>query len=311
MFGAFLGIGQQFGFQRLVRLGRGAARAGAGQGADGDAAVLQPDQDLWTGAGQLEIDVVEEEEIGRRIAATQRTIEGEGVLAPRRREAVGQHDLEDVAGGDVVLGLGHHGVEAGGVDGRMEVGRRHRLGLALDRQRAAQAILEVVKARDGGGEGGGGGRAAVGIGRSDQDDLVLHGIEDGDQRRPRHDGVGQVQRVGVRRAQWLQQPHHVVAEDAEQARGHGRQVVGQVEPGGRDQGAQGVQRGSVFGGEAVGEDGLAARHFRLAVTAAPDDVGGQGDDRIAAVDRAAFDRLQQAGVGPSVTDLEEGRDGRL
>ncbi|MNN64503.1 hypothetical protein D3C81_1799450 [compost metagenome] len=140
---------------------------------------------------------------------------------------------------------------------------------------------------------------------------MLHRIEDGDQRRPRHDGVGQVQRIGIGRAQRLQQTHHVVAEDAEKAGGHGRQVVGQVELGGGDQGAQGVQRGPVFGGEAVGEDGLAPRHLGLAVAAAPDDVGGQGDDRIAAVDCAAFDRLQQAGVGTPVSDLEEGRDGRL
>ncbi|MNS95596.1 hypothetical protein D3C72_1298630 [compost metagenome] len=150
VFGAFLGVGQKLGFKRLVGLGRGAARTGAGQGTDGDTTVLQPDQDFGAGPGQLEIDVVEEEEIGRRIAPTQRAIEGEGVLAPRRREAVAEDDLEDVARRDVVLGLGDHGVEALGVDRRMEVGRGQGLGLALDRQRAAQAVFEVVQARDGG-----------------------------------------------------------------------------------------------------------------------------------------------------------------
>jgi len=150
---------------------------------------------------------------------------------------VRQHDLEDVAGGDVVLGPRHHAAEGGLIDGGVEVGRRNGLDLALDRQGAAQAVLEILQPGLGGGVGLSRVRHRVGIGGGDQDDLVLHRIEDGDQRRTRHDGVGQVQRVRVGRAQRLQQAHHVIAEHAEQTGGHGGQVSGQLELRRRDQGA--------------------------------------------------------------------------
>ena len=46
MFGAFLGVGQQFAFECLIFLVRRAAAAGAGEGADGDDAVAQADEDF-------------------------------------------------------------------------------------------------------------------------------------------------------------------------------------------------------------------------------------------------------------------------
>ena len=52
-------------------------------------------------------------------------------MAQRRRKALGQHHLDDVAGGDVLLGLAHHVLEAllgeVGVQGRPRR-RRQRLG---------------------------------------------------------------------------------------------------------------------------------------------------------------------------------------
>jgi hypothetical protein len=56
-------------------------------------------------------------------------------------------------------------------------------------------------------------------------DLVAHGIEDGNQRRTGQDGVGQVQRIRIGRAQRLEQTDHVIAEDPEQAGGHRRQLA--------------------------------------------------------------------------------------
>ena len=62
--GPLLGIGQQLGLEGAV-LGRGlAAGAGARQRPDGDAAVLEPDEDLRAGSRQLEAAEVEEEQIG-------------------------------------------------------------------------------------------------------------------------------------------------------------------------------------------------------------------------------------------------------
>ena len=46
MFGALFGIGQQISLQRLVLFDGGAAFAGAGDGADGDLAVAQADQNF-------------------------------------------------------------------------------------------------------------------------------------------------------------------------------------------------------------------------------------------------------------------------
>ena len=44
--GAFLGVGDEFLLERTVLLGRGAARASASEGPDGNLAVSQPDQDF-------------------------------------------------------------------------------------------------------------------------------------------------------------------------------------------------------------------------------------------------------------------------
>ena len=54
MFGPFLLVGQQVGLQRAVLFGRGAALAGAGDGADGHFAVAQADEDFGAGADRPE-----------------------------------------------------------------------------------------------------------------------------------------------------------------------------------------------------------------------------------------------------------------
>ncbi len=140
---------------------------------------------------------------------------------------------------------------------------------------------------------------------------MLDRVEDGHQRRAGQNSIGKVQRIGVCGAKRLQQTNHVVTEHPEQTRSHRRQIGGQVELAGRDQGAQRVQSRKGFGGKGVGEDVIAARDVCLTVTAAPHSIGRQGDDGIAAIDRAAFDRLQKAGIGTPVSNLEEGRYGRL
>ena len=56
---------------------------------------------------------------------------------------------------------------------------------------------------------------------------------------------------------------------------------------------------------------IAARQLGLFPPAAPDHVRVERQYRIAALDRAALDRLQQAGVGAFAAELQEGRDRRL
>ena len=76
---------------------------------------------------------VEEIEEGRGVHAAKRAVEREGGKRKRRLEALRQHHLEDVAGGDVVLGARHHRLVFGrrrvGDDlaGKRDVGRRGRV----------------------------------------------------------------------------------------------------------------------------------------------------------------------------------------
>ena len=112
--GALLRIGQQLGLERLVLVRRRAARPRAGDRADGDRAVAHPHQDLRARADDREAAEIEEIQERRGIDPAQRAVERERRQRERRLEALRQHDLEDVAGGDVFLGALHHRAVLGG-----------------------------------------------------------------------------------------------------------------------------------------------------------------------------------------------------
>ena len=95
-------------FERLVLVRRRAARPGAGDRADGDRAVAHAHQDFRAGAGDRKAAEIEEVEEGRGIDPPQRAIERERRQLEGRLEALRQHHLEDVAGGDVFLRRAHH-----------------------------------------------------------------------------------------------------------------------------------------------------------------------------------------------------------
>ncbi len=152
MLGPFLGIGQQFGLQSLV-LGLGRApRAGARQRPDGDAAVLQPHQNLGAGARHLEAAEVQIEQIGRGVLAPQRAVEGEWIARPLRRQTVAEHHLEDITRLYIALGPVDHGGIGGGVDAGVEHGGRQRRS-ARARQTLIQPSLEIIQPGDGAGQG--------------------------------------------------------------------------------------------------------------------------------------------------------------
>ena len=73
------------------------------------------DQDFRARAGNRVAAEVEEVEIRRRIGPPQRAIERKRRQRERRLEALCQHDLKGVAGGDVVLGLGTMALYSAGV----------------------------------------------------------------------------------------------------------------------------------------------------------------------------------------------------
>ena len=71
MFGQFLFIGHQIGFERAVLLRRGSAGAGPGDGADGDLVPEDAHEDLGRCADDMEAAEVEIEHEGRRVRPPQ------------------------------------------------------------------------------------------------------------------------------------------------------------------------------------------------------------------------------------------------
>ena len=124
-------------------------------------------------------------------------------------------------------------------------------------------------------------------------------------------GVRQADRIRIGRRQLLHQPHHVVAEIAEQAGHHRRQLLGQRDAAFGDQRAQRGERRLGQGAKASGFAARRAVDLGARAVGAPDDVGLEPDDRIAAAHRAAFDRLEQEAVGASARDFQKRRDRRF
>lgn len=119
VFGAFLFVGEQFRRQRFILRDRGAALAGAGDGAQGDAfAVLltaafafEAHEDFRRGADHLKIAEVEEEHVGRGVERAQRAVERQRAGAEGLAHALAQYHLHDVAIDDVLLGAAHGSLE--------------------------------------------------------------------------------------------------------------------------------------------------------------------------------------------------------
>ena len=102
------------------------------------------------------------------------------------------------------------------------------------------------------GVGGAGAEAGVGPGRADDRHLALHPVHDQHDRGTQHDRVGQAERVGVDVRQVLDEPHHVVAEVAEEAGRHRRQRGRQLDAALADQRAQARERAIGLGVPRVG-----------------------------------------------------------
>ena len=119
--------------------GRRAARPRAGDRPDDDLAVAHPHQDLRARDDDLEAAEIEVAEIGRGVDPPQRPVEREGRQVEPAREALRQHDLEGVAGGDVFLRLRDHRL----VLGLGRVGDR----LARGDERVGRLARAVVERR--------------------------------------------------------------------------------------------------------------------------------------------------------------------
>ncbi len=312
MFGPLLGICQQLGAQGRVFGLVGPAPARAGQGSDGDALVARPHQDFRAGAHHREAAEIQIEQEGRGVHPAQGAVIGEGRQGEGHIEALGEHHLEGIAGGDVVLRLLHDGekARAGGVgDGLGRAGGRC---LAAG---AGQGAIEggagIAKPLAGLGVSGAGIDAGGGAHRCDDGHLVGHIVED------RHHGGAQQQAVRHIDGPWppgwqaLDQADHLIADIAHQRRRHRRQFIRQVDMAFAHQPFEGGDSARLFGDEGVGIAAGAAVDLGLVAAAAPDEVRFHADDRIAPAHMAAFDRFQQEGVGLGGGDLQHRRDRRL
>ena len=251
---------------------------------------------------------VQEEQERRRVGPAKRPVQRERRRVEGRAETVAGHDLEDVAGGDVVLGLGDHVGIVGAADRRGEVHRPPRRARRVVGQRTVQVGHHRLDPRPGGGIGVLGRNTGLRAHRRGQDDLLGDSVEDGDDLRAGHDPVRQAQRVVVDVGQALDQADQIVTQGAEHAGGHGRQTLWQLHARAGDQITQAVQRAARLGRVAASGDVVAFRDLGLVAAAAPHQVRVHGHDRVATAPGPAFDAFKQEAVGTRLGDLQIGRD---
>ena len=139
VFGDFLFIGAEVGFEGAVGGFVGTAGAGAGDGAVLDGAAMDADEELGRGAYDVGLGhfgllaafergvrfeaEAQEVHVWRGIDDAQGAVDVEGVDAGDAVEALREDTLEDVAGADVVLGLEYRFEEGGfgGAWGKFEL----------------------------------------------------------------------------------------------------------------------------------------------------------------------------------------------
>ena len=203
-----------------------AARPRAGDRMGDGVTAFDPDQHLRRRTDDGAIAHADEEHVRRRVDVPQRAIHGEGVDADLGFEPLRQHDLVDVAGGDVLLGLLDDRFVGLLRDGSTTSFSGVSAGRPLQRQRPFEFALEEVDL--------GAGKlverlqvfVAGDAGIGDQQDAVLHVIE-GQHRVEQHEagivtlGIGGAAGAGRGR---LEPGGGVVAQVADGAAGEARQA---------------------------------------------------------------------------------------
>ena len=282
MLGALLFVGQQFDRQGGVLLRCHTTLARAGDRPHRDAFALEADQNLRRGADDVVVLEIEIEHVGRRVQAAQRAVERQRAGAERLGHALREHDLHDVALGNVILGLAHGLLESG-----LAEHRHGRLGIdrlfARQADRRAQFLQQFLEARP---------RLLVGTGEArfginDQRQLARQVVDDGDFLGEQQADVRRadfIRIVGPRQAR-LDIAHGVVAEAADQAAAEARQAARRRHPEALHVVADEVERIGVV--LALG-DAVAGQHQHL--VAIDDDARRcrQADDRIAPETLAAL-----------------------
>ncbi len=237
----------------------GRAFAGAGNGAVLYLAVFDADEQLGRCANDVRLlasdGEAQEEHVGAGIDDAKSAVDVEGGNLGQAVETLRKHALEDVAGRDVLLDTAHgrEEIRPGGARDQLERGAG-RLGsgwVRLGWQRAIEHGFQPVQALQGGRVG----VAASQVGGADEQDFVadvIHGENLIEEHQVR---VGCVQLIGGGAGQALDQADDVVGEEADRARGEGRQA-GQGGGGvARQRGLQAVEKVAIVDGGFAGLDG--------------------------------------------------------
>ncbi len=247
----------------------------------------------------------QEVHIRRGVDDAQGAVDGEGVDARLEIEALGEDDLEDVAGGDVLLGAFDGFEERAPARAGREAEFAGGLLRAEFRQRLGQTLLEAVETAER-VDVGGLGLVAAQVRGDDEQDLLLDVVEGEDLVEEHQAGVGEAQVVGGVDGQALD-----LADD----------VVGKKADGSGGEGWQALHAGGLVSVEGVAQQGedVAGDFARLAVlgdldlVAVGDDAaaGADADVGVAAEVLAAFDGFEEEALGFGRGETEEGGDGRF
>ncbi len=313
VFGAFFGVGEEFGFEGLILFVGFAAGAGAGEGAVGDDAVLDAAHDFGAGADEDAVGAGEVEHEGAGIDDAEGAVDVEGSGGGGGLEALGEDDLEDVAGLDVflsgadglfILGLGH----VGGVGGAEFGGEVD--GTEFEGERGLEVVDEGVDAGDGGVIGGaqelrteGGGLSGGDVGVGDDEDGFLDVVEDDGFVIEAEEEVGEVAIIGRAGGEFFgfEVADGVVAGVADGAADEG----GEGGAGGEFYAVDGGEEGfevleGICGGEgARGDGGIGGEGLEgdEVIVGFDEGVGGGGEEGVAGDAFAADDGFEEEGVG--------------
>ena len=112
MLGTFLFVGEEILFKLQIFGGGDSPFARAGNRANFYSVTSQPDMHFGGSSDDRVVHRVEDEHVGRRIHGSESTVEVQWPVTVGLGEALGRHDLDDVAGTHVFFAFFHHCFES-------------------------------------------------------------------------------------------------------------------------------------------------------------------------------------------------------